>query len=251
MSYQKINRAIGQSVTDFKMIAPGDKILVAISGGKDSLCMLHFLKEFQKKVLIDFEILAVNVDQKQPGFPTEILPKLFKEWNVPYEIVEQDTYRVVAEKTLPGKSYCSLCSRLRRGTLYDSARNFGCNKIALGHHREDVLETFMMNLFFSGQLGSMTAHYQIQAEGLQVIRPLFSVYEDWIADFVQAQGWPIIACNLCGSQEYLKRREMKELLNQLQEQYPKLKETAFRSLHNPKPKFLFDQKSWETEIPKI
>jgi tRNA 2-thiocytidine biosynthesis protein TtcA len=140
---------------------------------------------------------------------------------------------------------------LRRGILYDSARNFGCNKIALGHHREDVLETFMMNLFFSGQLGSMPAHYQIQAEDLYVIRPLFSVHEDWIADFVQAQGWPIIPCNLCGSQEHLKRREMKELLNQLQQQYPKLKETAFRSLHNLKPKFLFDQKSWETEIPKI
>ena len=249
MLYQKINRAIGQSVNDFEMIAPGDKILVAISGGEDSLCMLYFLKEFEKKAPIYFDILAINVDQKQPGFPTEILPKLFKEWNVPYEIVEQDTYRVVAEKTLPGKSYCSLFSRLSRGILYDSARNFGCNKIALGHHREDVLETFMMNLFFSGQLGSMPAYYQIQVGDLQVIRPFFSIHEDWIADFVQAQGWSIIPCNLCGSQEHLKRREMKELLNQLQ--YPKLKETAFRSLHNLKPKFLFDQMSWETEISKI
>ena len=251
MSYQKINRAIGQSVNDFEMIAPGDKILVAISGGKDSLCMLFFLKEVQKKAPIYFEILTINVDLKQPGFPTEILPKLFKEWNVPYEIVEQDTYRVVAEKTLPRNSYCSLFSRLSRGILYDSARNLGCNKIALGHHREDVLETFMMNLLFSGQLGSMPAHYQVQAEDLQVIRPLFSVQEDWIVDFAQAQGWPIIPCNLCGSQEHLKRREMKELLNQLQQQYPKLKETAFRSLHNLKLKFLFDQMSWETEISKI
>ncbi len=233
------------------MIASGDKILVAISGGKDSLCMLYFLKEFQKKAPINFEILAVNVDQKQPGFPVEVLPRLFEEWEIGYEIVEQDTYRVVVEKTIPGKSYCSLCSRLRRGILYDSARKFGCNKIALGHHREDVLETFMMNLFFSGQLGSMPANYQIKTEDLYVIRPLFSVQEDWIVDFVQAQEWPIIPCNLCGSQEHLKRQKMKELLIELQQQYPKLKETAFRSLHNLKPKFLFNQKLWETEIPKI
>tara|TARA_X000001036_G_scaffold399701_1_gene403550 strand:- start:2639 stop:3340 length:702 start_codon:yes stop_codon:yes gene_type:complete len=233
------------------MIASGDKILVAISGGKDSLCMLYFLKEFQKKAPINFEILAVNVDQKQPGFPVEVLPRLFEEWEIGYEIVEQDTYRVVVEKTIPGKSYCSLCSRLRRGILYDSARKFGCNKIALGHHREDVLETFMMNLFFSGQLGSMPANYQIKTEDLYVIRPLFSVQEDWIVDFVRAQEWPIIPCNLCGSQEHLKRQKMKELLIELQQQYPKLKETAFRSLHNLKPKFLFNQKLWETEIPKI
>ena len=233
------------------MIASGDKILVAISGGKDSLCMLYFLKEFQKKAPINFEILAVNVDQKQPEFPVEVLPRLFEEWEIGYEIVEQDTYRVVVEKTIPGKSYCSLCSRLRRGILYDSARKFGCNKIALGHHREDVLETFMMNLFFSGQLGSMPANYQIKTEDLYVIRPLFSVQEDWIVDFVRAQEWPIIPCNLCGSQEHLKRQKMKELLIELQQQYPKLKETAFRSLHNLKPKFLFNQKLWETEIPKI
>ncbi len=162
-----------------------------------------------------------------------------------------DIYRLVAEKNLSGKSYCSLCSRLKRRILYDSARKFGCNKIAIGHHREYALETFMMNIFFSGQFGSIPAHCKIQTEDLYVIRPLFSVQEDWITDFVQAQEWPIISCNLCGSQEYLKSREMKESLIELQQRHPKLRDTAFRSLHNRKPKFLFDKKLWETEIPGI
>jgi tRNA 2-thiocytidine biosynthesis protein TtcA len=248
--YQKINRAIGQSIVDFGMIESGDKILVAISGGKDSLCMLYFLQEFQRKAKITFDILAVNVDQKQPDFPIHVLPDLFKRWGVAYQIVEQDTFSVVKSKTLPGKSYCSLCSRLRRGILYDAARRFGCNKIALGHHRDDVLETFLMNLFFYGQLSAMPANYLIQAEDLHVIRPLFSVHEDWIEDFVQAQKWAIIPCNLCGSQENMKRQEMKALLEQLQEQHPRLRETAFGALQNIEPRFLFDKKLWKHDVPK-
>ena len=210
-----------------------------------------FLKKYRKKEFINFQILDVNVDEKQLGFPAEILLKISEKCQMGYEIIEYDIYRLVTEKNLPGKSYCSLCSRLKRGISYDSARKYGFNKIGLRYHREDALETFMMNIFFSGQFGSMLAHYKIQTEDLYVIRPLFSDQEDWITDFVQAQGLPIISCNLCGSQENLTSREMKELLTELPKRYPKLKDSAFRSLQNRKPKFLFDKKLWEKEIPRI
>ena len=213
--------------------------------------MLYFLKKYQKKESMNFQILDVNVDEKQPGFPVEILLKISEKCQIAYEIIVFDIYRLVAEKNLPGKSCCSLCSRLKTFILYDSARKFGCNKIALGYHREYAMETFMMNIFFSGQFGSMPGHYKIQTEDLYVIRPLFSVQEDWIKDFVQTQEWPIISCNLCRSQEYLKSRETKESLIELQQRYPKLKYTAFRSLHNRKSKFLFDKKLWGTDIPGI
>jgi tRNA 2-thiocytidine biosynthesis protein TtcA len=162
---QKINRAIGKAIARFDMIHEGDKLLVAVSGGKDSLAMLHYLKQFRKKAPVSFEYIAVNVDQKQPGFDEQHMPNLFESWEVPYEIVEQDTYSVVLDKTPAGKSYCSVCSRLRRGILYETAKKLGCNKVALGHHMDDVMETFLLNMFFSGKLAAMPARYQTDKEG--------------------------------------------------------------------------------------
>ncbi len=247
----KINRAFGKAIGEFGMIREGDKILVAVSGGKDSLCLLHFMQAYQKKAPVNFEILAVNVDQGQPGFPKETLPKLFEDWKVPYHVEFQDTYSVVLEKTKPGKSYCSICSRMRRGILYRVAQENGCNKIALGHHQDDVLETFLMNAFFSGQLAGMPAIYEIEKGTIQVIRPLYAVPEETIATYVHGQDWPIVPCSLCGSQEGMKRQEIKQLLGDLKQKYPDLKSTLFGSLHHPDPRFLFDRELWEGEVPTI
>ena len=249
--YEKINRLFGKAMADYKMINEGDKVMVAVSGGKDSLCLLHFMLELQKKAPISFEILAVNVDQGQPGFPKETLPNLFERWEVPYHVEYQDTYSVVLDKTKPGKSYCSICSRMRRGILYRLAEEHGCNKVALGHHRDDVLETFLMNAFFSGQLAGMPANYKVEAGHCHVIRPFYSVPEELIASFVAQQDWPIIPCSLCGSQEGLKRQELKGLLADLQSKYPELKGTLFGALHHPDPRFLYDQSLWENELPEI
>jgi tRNA 2-thiocytidine biosynthesis protein TtcA len=248
--HRKINRQIGRAIADHSMIAEGDKIMVAVSGGKDSLCLLHFLKEFRQKAPISFDILAVNVDQKQPGFDESILPTLFEEWEVPYHIAAQDTYSVVVEKTPQGKSFCSLCSRMRRGILYETARELNCNKVALGHHQDDVLETFLMNFFFSGQLSSMPAHYLIEKEDIHVIRPMYGVKEATIQAFVDVQHWPIVPCNLCGSQENLRRKQMKQLIEEMSEKNPQLRDTAFGALHNIEPRFLFDQSLWQDPIPK-
>ena len=247
----KINRAMGKAIAHFDMIHAGDKLLVAVSGGKDSLCMLYYLMAYQQKAPVNFEILAVNVDQKQPGFDEDHLPRLFENWGVPYHIVQQDTYSVVVEKTPVGKSYCSLCSRMRRGILYETARKLGCNKIALGHHQDDVLETFMLNMFFSGKLASMPARYRIEKEDLEVIRPLFYAKEEWIESYVTEKQWPILPCNLCGSQENLQRQSMKALLADLHSKYPKLKETAFAFLHNVDADFLFDKAHWSADFPQL
>lgn len=246
---QKINRAIGKAIAQFEMIQPRDKILVAVSGGKDSLCMLHYLKSYQKKSPVKFDYIAVNVDQKQPGFDEQHMPKLFVGWNVPYKIVSQDTYSVVVDKTPEGKSYCAVCSRLRRGILYETAKSLGCNKVALGHHLDDVLETFLLNTFFSGKLAAMPAKYQTDKEGIEVIRPLFNVREEWITAFSELNEWPIMPCNLCGSQENLQRKAMKELLSSLHGKYPKLKETSFAALHNVEVDFLPDQRWWSEKTP--
>lgn len=240
-----INRLIGQALHEYELIRAGDRILVAVSGGKDSLTMLHFLMEFQKKAPVPFDLWAVNVDQGQPGFPAEVLPRLFAEWNVPFHVERQDTYSVVLEKTAPGKTFCAVCSRLRRGILYRLARERGCNKIALGHHRDDLIQTFLLNGFFSGQLGTMTPIYTVEQGDLQVIRPLFAVPEDWIARFAALCEWPIVPCNLCGSQEGLKRLEMARLLAELEAKFPEVKNSLFRALGNPHPEQLLDRGLWQ------
>ena len=247
--HNRINSEIGKAIAEFIMIEEGDKIMIAVSGGKDSLCMLHFLKAFQSKAPINFEILAVNLDQGQPGFPDHILPELFKNWEVPQHIEFRDTYSVVVDKIKGGKTYCSLCSRLRRGVLYDLARKFGCNKVALGHHLDDLIETFLMNTFYSGQLASMAPHYKTDKEGISVIRPLYSIEEETIAQYAAFQEWPIVPCNLCGSQDGMKRQYIKNLLVKLKEDNPQIKSSILNSLRNPDPNFLLAPALWSGEIP--
>lgn len=247
--HNKINAEIGKAIADLNMIQEGDKIMIAVSGGKDSLCMLHFLMGFQKKAPINFEIVAVNLDQGQPGFPAHILPELFKSWNVPHHIEYRDTYSVVVEKIKGSNTYCSLCSRLRRGVLYDLAKKMGCNKLALGHHLDDLIETFLMNAFYSGQLASMAPHYKTNKENISVIRPLYALEEQTIAAYAALQNWPIVPCNLCGSQDGMKRQFIKNLLSNLQKENPQIKSSLLNALRNPDPNFLLDPSLWNGPIP--
>lgn len=228
--YTRINHEIGRMLMRFRMIEAGDRILVAVSGGKDSLLLLRMLLDFQKKSPVRFELLAVNVDQGQPGYDATPLVAQFEEWGVPFHIEHQNTYEIVVEKTPPGKTFCSVCSRLRRGILYRLARERQCNVIALGHHREDMIHTFLLNAMFSGKLGGMPATYRIRKGDLRVIRPLASVHEDWIREYVGLCGWQILPCNLCGSQEGLKRQEVATLLTGLEARYPVVKESLFAAL---------------------
>jgi len=209
---KKILHQMGKAIHDFNLIEHGDRIMACISGGKDSLVMLDMLLKLRKRAPIHFDILAVNLDQKQPGFPADVLPKFFKELGVPYLIVEEDTYSIVKEKIPEGKTTCSLCSRLRRGILYSTARKEGCNKLALGHHRDDLLETLFLNLFFNGTLKSMPPKLLNDHGDLILIRPLALAQEQVIAQYAHARNFPIIPCNLCGSQDHLKRKEIKEMI---------------------------------------
>lgn len=239
----KINHAMGQALHRYGMIQEGDRILVAVSGGKDSLCMLHFLEEFRRKAPVSFELLAFHLDQAQPGYPDRIMPELFADWGIPHRIERVDTYSIVQEKVEKGKTTCSLCSRLRRGILYRVACEEGCNKLALGHHRDDVLQTFLLNAFFSGKLGSMPPIYRSREE-VVVIRPLIEVAEVDLAQFASEQGWPIVPCNLCGSQEGLKRQAMETLLSDLETRYPQVRQSLFRALGNPHLEELLDKELW-------
>ncbi|MEP0365802.1 MAG: tRNA 2-thiocytidine(32) synthetase TtcA [Cyclobacteriaceae bacterium] len=245
----KISSHIGKAIADFDMIKEGDKVLVAVSGGKDSLCLLHFINEFQKKAPVNFEFVAVNLDQGQPGFPDHILPELFKSWGVPFHIEKRDTYSVVVEKIKGSNTYCSLCSRLRRGVLYDLARKLNCNKIALGHHLDDLIETFMMNAFYSGQLASMAPHYQTDKEGINVIRPLYSLEEKYLDEFAKLHEWPIVPCNLCGSQDGMKRQYIKGLMTNLQKENPQIKSSLLNAMKNPDPDFLLKPELWSGALP--
>lgn len=246
--HSKINKEIGKAIADFSMIEAGDKVMMAVSGGKDSLCLLHFLKQFQQKAPIDFEIVAVNLDQGQPGFPDHILPQLFEDWQVPYHIEKRDTYSVVVEK-VKGNTYCSLCSRLRRGVLYDLAHKMGCNKIALGHHLDDLIETFLMNAFYSGQLASMAPHYITDKENIHIIRPLYALEEKYLEAYASLMEWPIVPCNLCGSQDGMKRQFVKSLLTNLQKENPQIKSSLLNALRNPDADSLLKPELWSGAIP--
>jgi len=235
-----LRRQTGQAISDYNMIEDGDKIMVCLSGGKDSYTLLEILTQLKAVAPINFDIIAVNLDQKQPGFPEHILPEYLDKLGVDYKIVEQDTYSIVQDKLEPGKTTCSLCSRLRRGILYKTAKELGATKIALGHHRDDMLATMMLNLFFAGKLKSMPAKLVSDNGEHVVIRPLAYCKEKDIEQFAQLQQFPIIPCNLCGSQPNLQRKLTKDMLNDWEVNYPGRLETMFTAMQNVVPSHLAD-----------
>lgn len=237
---KRIRRHVGQAIADYNMIEDGDKIMVCLSGGKDSYTMLHILQNLQRSAPVSFELVAVNLDQKQPGFPEDILPAYLKAQNVPYYILERDTYSLVTETVPEGKTTCGICSRLRRSTIYAFADEVGANKVALGHHRDDMIETLFLNMFHGGKLKSMPPKLLADSQSNVVIRPLAYVKESDIAEFSQHLEFPIIPCNLCGSQENLQRQLIKQMLGEWDQQYPGRIESIFRSLQNVAPSQLAD-----------
>jgi len=237
---KRLSRQVGKAIADFNMIEDGDKIMVCLSGGKDSYVMLDILRDLKKRAPIHFDIVAVNLDQKQPGFPQEVLPNYLDSIGVEYKIVEEDTYSIVMDKIEPGKTTCSLCSRMRRGILYRTAKEIGATKIALGHHRDDMLETMMLNMFFSGKLKSMPPKLGSDNGEHIIIRPLAYCVESQIAKYAQLSQFPIIPCNLCGSQENLQRQAVKAMLNDWSERFPGRIESMFTAMQNVVPSHLVD-----------
>jgi len=236
----RLEHQVGKAIGDFNMIEEGDVVMVCMSGGKDSYTMLEILRALQKRAPIDFKLIAMNLDQKQPGFPDHVLPEYFKSIGVEYRIETQDTYSIVKEKIPEGKTTCSLCSRLRRGIIYKVAGELGANKIALGHHRDDMIETLFLNMFFGGKLKAMPPKLVTDKGDHIVIRPLAYCAEKDIAKFARGMEFPIIPCNLCGSQENLQRQNIKEMLTQWELQYPGRSQTIFTAMQNVKPSHLLD-----------
>jgi len=236
----KLQKAVGRAVERHALLAPGDRVLCAVSGGKDSYTMLALLTRLVAKLPFDVELIAVHLDQAQPGYDGRPLADWLRAWGGRFEILREDTYAVVTEKLEPGATYCSLCSRLRRGILYTAAERLGCTKIALGHHRDDALETFMMNLLFSGRLQAMPARYRTNCDRFDVVRPLIECAEDDIRAFAEERAFPILPCNLCGSQPGLKREAMGELLSELEGRFPGARTVMTAALANVHPSHLLD-----------
>ena len=238
---KRLRHTVGDAIADYNMIEDGDKVMVCLSGGKDSFTMLDVLMNLQKTAPVNFEIIAVNLDQKQPGFPEHVLPAYLESIGVPYHIIEKDTYSVVKRVIPEGNTTCGLCSRLRRGTLYGYAEANGVTKIALGHHRDDILETFFLNIFYGGKLKAMPPKLLSDDKKNIIIRPLAYTREKDIERFAAFKDFPIIPCNLCGSQENLQRQAMKMMLATWDKQFPGRLETIFTSLQNVAPSQLVDR----------
>jgi tRNA 2-thiocytidine biosynthesis protein TtcA len=237
---KRLCRQVGQAISDFNLIEAGDRVMVCMSGGKDSYGMLDILMKMQARAPVDFTLVAVNLDQKQPGFPAEVLPNYLKNLGIEFHIETQDTYSIVKDKIPEGKTMCSLCSRLRRGILYRVARELGCNKLALGHHRDDMLQTFFLNMFFGGKLKGMPPKLVSDNGEFMVIRPLAYVAETDLARWAAHRQFPIIPCTLCGSQDNLQRQVVGEMLREWQKKHPGRIENMFAALQNVVPSHLMD-----------
>jgi tRNA 2-thiocytidine biosynthesis protein TtcA len=242
---KKLCRLVGQAIGDFGMIEDGDKVMVCVSGGKDSYAMLDILMKLRERAPINFNIVAVNLDQKQPNFPGEILPNYLKSLGIQYHIEEQDTYSIVKRVIPEGKTTCGLCSRLRRGILYRVADELGATKIALGHHRDDILETLMLNMFYAGKLKGMPPKLRSDDGKHIVIRPLAYVPEKLLERYAADMNFPIIPCDLCGSQPNLQRQVMKEMLREWEKKHPGRVENLFRSMHHIVPSHLMDGEAFD------
>lgn len=242
---KRLRREVGQAIADFAMIEAGDKVMCCLSGGKDSYAMLDILLSLQKSAPMAFELIAVNLDQKQPGFPEEVLPNYLAELGVEYHIIEKDTYSIVKEKIPEGKTTCGLCSRLRRGILYNFAEQHGVTKIALGHHRDDLLETLFLNMFHGGKLKTMPPKLHSDDGRNVVIRPLAYCREKDLVRYAALRQFPIIPCNLCGSQENLQRQVVKDMLQGWDRQHPGRLEAMFRAICNVEPSHLADPKLFD------
>lgn len=251
---RQLLRRLQQTSKNHQLLSPNDRIMVAISGGKDSYTLLQLLWRLKPKLPFPIELVAVHLDQKQPGYDGRPLLGWLQQSGIPFEILSEDTYTVVTTHVENNATYCSLCSRLRRGILYTAAGRLGCNKIALGHHREDTLETFLLNLFYAGKMQAMPARYQTDDGRFTVIRPLIECAEDQIAQYAALEGFPILPCNLCGSQEGLKRDVMNRLMAQLEASHPNVKNVMLNALRNVRPTHLLDQDvlaAWEARPEHI
>lgn len=237
---KRLRRQVGEAIADYRMIEEGDKVMVCLSGGKDSFTLLDILLSLKLNAPVQFELIAVNLDQKQPGFPEHVLPQYLTDCGVPFHIIEQDTYSVVKRVVPEGQTTCGLCSRLRRGALYRYASDNGITKIALGHHRDDILETFFLNLFHGGTLKAMPPKLLSDNSKHIVIRPLAYCKERDITEYARLRDFPVIPCNLCGSQENLQRQAMKAMLNEWDKRFPGRRDTIFGALKNVAPSHLAD-----------
>ena len=237
---KRLRRNVGKAVADYRMIEEGDRIMVCLSGGKDSYAMLDILMNLQKNAPVQFELVAVNLDQKQPGFPEQVLPNYLDTLDIEYHILEKDTYSVVTSKIPEGKTYCSLCSRLRRGTLYGFAEQIGATKVALGHHRDDIVETLFLNMFYQGKLKAMPPKLLSDDKRNVLIRPLAYCKESDLVALAELKQFPIIPCNLCGSQAGLQRNAVKEMLTQWERQFPGRIDAIFGAIKNVAPSQLAD-----------
>jgi tRNA 2-thiocytidine biosynthesis protein TtcA len=237
---KRLRRNVGKAIADYNMIEAGDRVMVCLSGGKDSYAMFDILMNLQASAPIDFELIAVNLDQKQPGFPTEVLPNYLEALGVNYHILEKDTYSIVTSKVAEDKTFCGLCSRLRRGTLYGFAQKIGATKVALGHHRDDIVETLFLNMFYQGRLKAMPPKLLADDKKNMVIRPLAYCRESDLQALAELKEFPIIPCNLCGSQDGLQRQVVKEMLQTWERQHPGRMDTIFKAIKNVSPSQLAD-----------